>query len=166
MGVLQATVGDAFEGSFTGLEAGDDGTLGGDCGLTGLATGDDGILGGDLARVGSFLIGLNDGLGTVGSDPVGTLVVGGTDGRSVGGTCAGVGADVSDMGVMETAEGAPTIVGERVDPVLQPLVGFAVGVSHMVVVWSLVINALVAEMDVHRAAIKTGRRVLILKCGR
>jgi hypothetical protein len=150
--------------AFTGLAAG---ILGGDLFFTGLALGlpagilggDEcltaGILGGDLARLGSFLLGLNDGLGTVGSDPVGVLVVGGTDGRSVGARGAEVGAG-GDKGVMETAAGKSTVVGVG----LQALVGFAVGVAH-VVVCSLVTNEFVAEIDVHKAAIRTGRRVLI-----
>jgi hypothetical protein len=181
MGVGQDT-GEIFEGSLTGLLAGilggDEGLpagiLGGDLSFTGLPTGlvtglptgilggDEGlpagILGGDLTRVGSFLIGLNDGLGTVGSDPVGVLIVGGTDGRSVGARGAEVGAG-GDKGVAETAAGKSAVVGVG----LQALVGFAVGVPHVVVVCSWVINEFVAEIDVHKAAIRTGRRVLIFR---
>jgi hypothetical protein len=155
--------------AFTGLAAG---ILGGDLFFAGLALGlpagilggDEcliaGILGGDLTRGGSFLLGLNDGLGTVGSDPVGVSIGGGTDGRSVGARGAEVGAN-GDNGVMETALGKSTVVGVG----LQALVGIAVGVPH-VVVCSLVTNEFVAEIDVHKAAIRTGRRVLIFECER
>lgn len=111
-----------------------------------------------LFTVGSFLFGLNDGLGTVGSDPVGVLIIDGTDVKSVGARGAEAGAGI-DTGVEEIAAGTPPLIGA----VLQPLVGIAVGVLHVAVVCSLVINAFVAEMDVHRAAIKTGRRVLMLR---